>query len=1052
MKIWYVICIWLCYFSISNLVKENSEIVFKSISQSEPTNYLACFNLKAIDTLPNKTTVDLQQLGKIVSSYVSINFNNSFYKFSEWQKKYYNMTKFKELVLNPIEYKDYLILDDKFCLIQENRIELQYFGYFLQRPVFYLFKNDTFDLFKLKDFFKIADQLVVKNKEHPYSNCTKNYSKFKCLNDCFKEKHQLSKYFYNANENETILLNYEYNQTIKDEEYKCLSKCKKDDCKLVHFVLTGTLESKLSVFEADFFISRSEFCIQFFSLICLIENISFYQLISKLFKFLKQKVKKIKKIKIRKRVIKVKKPERYLHLLKMVILLISISCFIYYFFEKIENIYTQINNPPKSKAKTFLLEPEKISLVICVNANETQKEENPLESYTYTYYYDLNQNNMTLKKIEEATDSVFNDTIDEIYLQFQNKKIKTNWSLTSKVLFKEKTEDTEVQGGLLIVLTRCFQIEANPTEPKYQSLLAKSELIVKFKIYRFDLYLLPEEERFNLKSYQHHSFKSFSKVIKKRSNWIMHRRCADYDKKYSDCNSKQNCIDRCVNKRFIETYKSITLYSIIDKDHFTKDQWSNSFSNNNFSIFNETEQECLKEFKDDCYEVKFEIDKIYMDSYDPKTIQLVLYYNVISEIEEEASLYKLLMDVLTMQSVLFGQNIFELLLIIYCLLNTKYQLRNNKYYFYFIYLICLAGFIYNTFFIFDQVLHGDLIRFVYYEIKNLIKIPGISFCFDFDLQIDQNHKLTENYLNESTKNISIKTVFTNITYLNKLNDWITLNSNFTNSGLKVETFYFLDKKCFKIKQDIEYSRDQFYLLDNKKVLKVNFRYDFNYKYYLSAYFFTKIENKMQFSKIEKLFFYKDRSFAYTSNQEITELTVKDQFSWIKNPSLFFDEDSYQNDVNKHLAKLMNKFDENYNLRTLYLPSEKVNSNNEINNDLFKQYCSQEIKYKSSLNSNIQKFFITTNVKKERNINLNRTDFTFELNFIKNKILITNEDNFTKLILNLLNVLSLWFSLCILDLHAYVYYAYCKIVFSFNFIYVLLIRIDIYLYRYAYCYR
>ena len=44
MKIWYVICIWLCYFSISNLFKENSEIIYKSINQiePEPTNYLIC--------------------------------------------------------------------------------------------------------------------------------------------------------------------------------------------------------------------------------------------------------------------------------------------------------------------------------------------------------------------------------------------------------------------------------------------------------------------------------------------------------------------------------------------------------------------------------------------------------------------------------------------------------------------------------------------------------------------------------------------------------------------------------------------------------------------------------------------------------------------------------------------------------------------------------------------------------------------------------------------------------------------------------------------------
>ena len=804
-------------------------------------------------------------------------------------------------------------------------------------------------------------------------------------------------------------------------------------------------KSKLSVFEADFFISRSEFWIQLFSLICLIENISFYQLISKLFKFLKPKVKKIKKIKIRKRVIKVKKPERFLHLLKIVILLISINCFIYYFYEKIENINTQINNPSKDNVSTLLLEPEKMNLVIWVRANIKSKKGNRLQSY-FTYYYDLNRTNMTLQQIEEATDSVFNDTIDEIYLQFQNQKIKTNWSLTSKVFFKIKKE--YIRDLAINILTRCFQIEANPTEPKYQSLLATSELIIKFITDSWDLYLLPEEERFNSESYEHIGY-DFLKVIKKRTNWIMHRRCADYGKKYSDCNSKQNCIDRCVNKRFIETYKSITIHSIIDKDHFTKDQWSNSFPNKNFSIFNEIEQKCEKEFKDDCYEVKFEHDKVIQDSFDSKIRQIRLYYNVITEIEEEASLYKLLMDVLTMQSVQFGQNIFELLLIINCILNTKYQLRNNKYYFYFIYLICLTGFIYNTFFIFDQVLKGDFIRFVYFGIENSIKMPGIIFCFDLtNVEINKNIKLTESYLNESTKHISIKTVFANITYLNKSNDWITLNSNFSNSELKVEIFYFLDKKCFKIKQNIEYSRDQLYLLDNKEVSKVNF----NYKYELSAYFFTKIENKMQFSKIEKLLFDEFDSFAFASNQEITELTVNDQFSWIKSPFLLFDEDSYQNDVNKHLAKLMNKFDENYNLRTLYLPPEKVNSNNEINNDLFEQYCSQEIKYKSFLNSNIQKLFITTNVKQEINWNLNKSDFIFELNFIKNKILFTNEDNFTKLILNLLNVLSLWFSLCILDLHAYVYYAYCKIVFSFNFIYVLLIRIDIYLYRYAYCYR
>ena len=638
--------------------------------------------------------------------------------------------------------------------------------------------------------------------------------------------------------------------------------------------------------------------------------------------------------------IKVKEPESYLHLLKMTILFISISCFIYNFYEKIENINTQIINPSKSEAKTFLLEPEKINLVICVNANRNYKKK-----YYYTYYYDLNRTNMTLQEIEKATDSVFNDKIDEIYLLFQNKKIKTNWSLTSKVFFKNERKYTG--SSFINMLTRCFQIEANPTEPKHQSLLATSKLVVKTKIITelLDLYLLPEEERSNSKSYQHTRY-NFLKVIEKRANWIMHRRCVDYDKKYSDCNSKQNCIDRCVNEKFIKTYKSITVYSIVDKDHFTKDQWSESFPNNNFSIFNKTEEECLKKFKDDCYEVIFEKDKKNQEKNDYKNMQIPLYYNVIREIEEESSFYKLFVDILTMQSIIFNQNVLKLLLISYCLLNSKFKLNDSKLFLYFIYLICLAGFVYHTCFTFDQVLHGDLIRFVYFRIENSIKMPGIIFCFDLtNVKFNKNIKLTDNYLNESNKHISIETVFKSITYLNNTNDWITFDSNFRNSELKVEKFYFLDKKCFKIKRDIEYSRDKFYLLDNKEVLKVNFEKVFKLR---TIHFFTKIENKMQFSKIEKLIFSKYKENVYTSNTEITELTVNDQFSWIKSPSLLFDEDSYQNDVNKHLAKLLNKFDKNYNLRTLYLPSEKVNSNNEINDDLFEQYSSQEIKYKSSL--------------------------------------------------------------------------------------------------------
>ena len=85
------------------------------------------------------------------------------------------MKNFKEFVLNPIKSKDYLILNHEFCFIQENDDVLYIFEVFLPTPKFYLFKNDTYDLFKLKDSFDKVDQLVVKKKERPYSDCAKNY-------------------------------------------------------------------------------------------------------------------------------------------------------------------------------------------------------------------------------------------------------------------------------------------------------------------------------------------------------------------------------------------------------------------------------------------------------------------------------------------------------------------------------------------------------------------------------------------------------------------------------------------------------------------------------------------------------------------------------------------------------------------------------------------------------------------------------------------------------------------------------------------------------------
>ena len=424
-------------------------------------------------------------------------------------------------------------------------------------------------------------------------------------------------------------------------------------------------------------------------------------------------------------------------------------------------------------------------------------------------------------------------------------------------------------------------------------------------------------------------------------------------------------------------------------------------------------------------------------------------------------------DILNMQSILLGQNVFKLLVMVYYLLKIKHKVKGSEYYLFLIYLICLSGSIYHTYFILYQIANGELFYFAFINIETSMKMSEIIFCFDFGLshrRINKNYKLTENYLDELSEEIKIETVFEKVEYLNnKSNEWISLETpNFTNSQFKIETFYFLDKKCFKIEQDMEYDRSLLNLLQIKDVLEIYFNRTFIRQENLNIYFFTKINNTMQFSRLTNLVFFESKMeydeweqmyskktsrYIYFMNQKSVEQQYN-IFNLIQNPFSFYDD---KDDPNSYFINLVNDFERKKKLRTLKLPLERIKSNKEINDDLFEQYERTENTDDSSMNSNTIKRFITNKFHREESRLADPDpDFRFELNFLKDRILITNEDNFFKLILNLLNVLSLWADLCILDLYVYVCYAYHKTVFIFITFHRMLIRIHTFLSEHVYC--
>ena len=591
MKVWYFICILFAWYSINNLIEDGSKITYVLSSDEEiKLNYrLACFNLKEI--FSNKMIIDLQKLDEDAYAYFDNYFVNiidrRFNKRREETKKDIN-----ESILNPIKSKNYFVLRDRFCLIlKNNSIAVKYF----KSLKYYILQKATYDLFKLKKLENFFDQIIVINKEN--SNCLNYYSKLKCLNQCYKRKNRLSKYIYNGNENGIIKIGLKKNSTIKKDEYECSNECNRNGCKLVHFETKRYGKSETKILRATFFVSNFVYYTQLIGLICLIVNISFYQLMPELILFLNLKTekikKRIKKLKIIKKVLKairrIKKGKiakklgvlkikinRYLNLTKTMILLIGLAYFLHYSTTKIKERNSRMKTPEEYEIETYLVVPEILNLVVCTVVKGITEE---------------HCRRKTLLQLEKATDRGFNDSISEIYLQFQNKKSKIKWRLNKDKVFFRYINSTNK------TILRCLQIEIYPHEPKYQSLLAISKLKIKFKHDFYRLYLVSKDENFNSKSYEVIGQSNFIKKIEKRLKSNKKENCLDYKEAYSYCNSKKNCIDRCYSGKFVERYKNASYFATIDKEHFTVDQWNNSFLNFSWNYFSEINEECKMEFK-----------------------------------------------------------------------------------------------------------------------------------------------------------------------------------------------------------------------------------------------------------------------------------------------------------------------------------------------------------------------------------------------------------------------------------------------------------------------
>ena len=657
---------------------------------------------------------------------------------------------------------------------------------------------------------------------------------------------------------------------------------------------------KSTTFKAELLISNFYFSFQLIGMILFFFGISCYQIILKLIKNLSSKFEE---------------NENLVRFIKFIILLIFSIVISILIFKLLNDFKERRDNPLKKEITSNLFKIELSDLVVCAYTNESL-------SYSYT--------NKTLLEVENETKNLYSDTVEEIYLDFHGKKTNVkSVLLEDKVLFYNR---------IGYYLFRCFQIKLSIEEPTYQSLFLNTKLAIKFRHENYELYLLPKEN-FHTSSYRFDEKNDFfSKKVLIRSK-VSKEKCLDYKEVYSKCDSRSNCLDQCVHRKSIENNLDISPYFVIDKSNFNENEWSNFLINTiEENINSQSKDECKKLLdKRDCNQVYFETENKNKVFFGPITvfekleIKIDLYYDVYSSIETEPSWYKLILDLLNVQGILFDLNVLQLLTVLFFFFKFKFNLKRSKFYLSFIYAFCLTGFVGHLIFIFKLIIDEELIKSQHYKLVDLIEVPEIIFCFKInqnliEKEIELTGFISGDKLESLTRNDLTKdTVFDNFTFQPYL--------NYTNSELKIETFYFLDKKCFNLKTGLKLKKTDY----DKNVLRIIFNSSF-IKKEKDVQFFTKKPGKLHFSKIQVLDYQK---WTYAATQESFVIKKEDKFNFIKrflkNPFSVFFGQNYLNNVDKYLTKLSDDFKRDKNLTTLHLPLDKSNFNLKINDTAFENY-------------------------------------------------------------------------------------------------------------------
>ena len=896
-----------------------------------------------------------------------------------------------------------------------------------------------------------------------------HHDRFRCLNSCFL-KLKLKSAFYHFDDDgifdlDEIVEDKRFaNKAVNNEEKvvdnpgdameveklvktldaiegaeDCLKECPENSCfweevitlKIDHDYYRAYLQNEgkdkvdlqLNTYVA--FYSMDDFCLQLFGLLALFTGTSILGLLHALLSLTNKKLTAHFKNERLLRILRSAYPK-----LKFALTLLSFGFVLSQSLVMISEFRFHSSHPNRTSTLNFSSEPFSVVFCFCI---ENSEGDGKIEAGRNSAIL----RNLSFASIEEASSDLYSNGVNFTTLYSGLKQIEGNFRISNEVLFKSSKFDDR------LCLSRCIRVDIDLDERHRKMTL--TYLWIEFTTKYREIFLI--ERNRNLTSSGLVNFRGLynpQKITKKYSQKSKKSNCRDYSNE-SNCDSKRNCLDRCLSTKFIERHGSIPTNTVVSKSHLSPSSLAKGIK------FNETadiaiEEECSALFNQtDCNEVRFEESPELVDSKVGELIwkefSIRLSYMNIVESEMEYELVNTLLNIVSVETVVFGSNALGVLGTIFHSLSKIFRFKWRRAYSVCLLLVAGTGFLAHNLLVFRAIISGDLIENEFFEKPERYTLPSVILCFDPTSDADENHLLTGEYMDSVTDDLTFKQAFAGIGYRNRTHKKILriIELNSTGSStfyftpeLELTHFYYLGLKCFKISLKVSFKEEDFFLIEDKSVLEIYLNRTFTDSYNLTLFLhqpadFGQISGGFQYDIGEwkanpnkSSDHYSDHygdHYSYDIVFELFQIVREDRFELLKDLRRLFQKRVKVNDVKTGEA-MRKRFKEDYNRTTDDLPLES-NFETEVDNELFEQHArsvADQANFKSlNFKQNVANTFTNVFSLFMELDYFDYPDFSFSFSFLVRRVVITNRENYTKIVVHLLNTLSLWLEVFILDM-------------------------------------